>query len=414
MARKKGKVQFKSERQDHKRELSDDQFEELMAQSFQPVKDISVGDRVEATIIGFDNEHIFLDLGTRLDGVVKKAEYTVSGELSVLEGDVIEVYVNGRKGGVWLCSGRLGSADGSGQKTRQTAALMMLEDAFNKNTPVEGQVKAVTKGGFEVEVLGVKAFCPISQIDRAYCENPDIHVDQLYTFEIIRFEEDGDNVVVSRKEYLNHQAAKEAEKLWEKLEVDAVYEGKITAVRDFGAFVDIGGIEGLLHISEISYKRLDKAGDALAAGETIKVSIKSIDHAMKKVSFSRKSLLDDPWVEAVKKLSEGTELKGKVVRMKTFGAFIELFPGVDGMVHISRLGSDRRHQHPKEVLEIGQMVDVRVLEIDMENRRISLTMEKEEKDFSKDLEKLKKDQEDESQSSTSHMANLFDQAMNKE
>jgi small subunit ribosomal protein S1 len=390
-------------------------FEDLMAESFQPVKAISLGDEVEATIIGFDQDHIFLDLGTRLDGVVKKAEYMISGELSVDEGDIIKVFVNGKRGGVWICSGRLGGGHSEGKTTRQTAALNALEEAFNSNKPVEGHVSAAIKGGFEVEVMGVKAFCPISQIDRTYCDTPDDYVNQLYSFVIIRFEEDGDNVVVSRRELLNLEAKKEAEKMWESIRENEVYEGTVTAVRDFGAFVDIGSIEGLLHISEISYRRLENVSDELEVGQKIKVLIKHIDRQMRKVSFSRKSLLKDPWIEAVENISTGQEVQGKVVRMKTFGAFIELFPGVDGMVHISRLGTDRRHQHPKEVLKIGDIISVRVLEIDRSNRRISLTMEKKESDYSKEMEQIKKEQTKNSDdSNTSHMADLFDAALKKD
>ncbi|MCP5047006.1 MAG: S1 RNA-binding domain-containing protein [bacterium] len=411
MGKKNDKQQDNPEHPEENSEMEGESFEDLMAESFQPVKSISLGDEVEAVVIGFDNDHIFLDLGTRLDGVVKKAEYMISGELSIGEGDTIKVFVNGKRGGVWLCSGRLGSGESEGRGTRQTAALIALEEAFNSNKPVEGHVVASIKGGFEVELMGVKAFCPISQIDRTYCDSPDDYVNQIYPFVIIRFEEDGDNVVVSRRELLNLEAAKEAEKMWRTLDENEIYEGTVTAVRDFGAFVDIGGIEGLLHISEISYRRLENVSDELEVGQKVKVAVKGIDRQMRKVSFSRKALLDDPWTEATKKLSTGGEFQGKVVRMKTFGAFVELFPGVDGMVHISRLGTDRRHQHPKEVLKIGDIVTVRILEIDKNNRRISLTMEKKESDYSNDLDKLKKDQASSSKSNPSHMASLVDAAL---
>ncbi len=410
MGTKNDKQQDNPENPDQNRENNMESFEDLMAESFQPIKSVNFGDEVEGVIIGFDSDHIFLDLGTRLDGIVKKAEYMISDELSVGEGDRVTVYINGKRGGTWLCSGRLGGGDSEGKGTRKTAALMALEEAYNKNKPVEGHVSASIKGGFEVEVMGVKSFCPISQIDRTYCNSPDDYVNQSYTFVIIRFEEDGDNIVVSRRELLNLEAQKEADKMWQKLDENEVYEGTVTAVRDFGAFVDIGGIEGLLHISEISYRRLENVSDELEVGQKLKVSVKGIDRQMRKVSFSRKALLDDPWVEAVKTLTSGSELQGKVVRMKTFGAFVELFPGVDGMVHISRLGSDRRHQHPKEVLKISDIVTVRNLEIDKDNRRISLTMEKKERDYTRDLEKINKDQKKTSPKG-SHMANLVDAAL---
>jgi small subunit ribosomal protein S1 len=413
MGRKKSKRFYKHEESTHKKEISDDSFKELMDQPFEPVRAISVGNEVEATVIGFDSDNIYLDLGSRLDGVVKKAEYMISGELTVAEGDVITVFINGKRQGTWLCSGRLGATGEDEKKTRQTAALMALEEAFNKDKAVEGQVVTVTKGGFEVEIMGVKTFCPLSQIDINYCDNPEDHLEQFYAFKIIRFEEQGENIVVSRRELLEHEAAKKAESFWRELDESRTYEGEVTTVLNYGAFVDIGGIEGLLHVSEISYERLKSAEDALTVGEKIEVTIKSLDRQLRKVSFSRKSLLEDPWTAAVKKLSSGAEFQGKVVRMKTFGAFIELFPGVDGLVHVSRLGTGRRHQHPKEVLKIGDIVMVRVMDIDEENRKISLTMEKQEGDFSRDLAKIRKDQDKQVKSAPTHMASLFDEALNK-
>jgi small subunit ribosomal protein S1 len=397
------------------RELSDDSFEKMMAESMQSVRTLDIGDEVEAFIIGFDNDHVFLDVGTRLDGILKKTEIPERKRKELKEGQSLTVFISGKHGGTWLCSTRLGGGDTfeGKQDSGTNAAIMALEDAYTRNLPVEGRVTGAGKGGFEVMVMGIKAFCPISQIALRYCDNPDEHLEQTYTFEIVRFEDEGDkvNFIVSRREFLAHEEEKRVQKLWEKVEEGAVYEGKVSAVRDFGAFVDIGGIEGLLHISEISYKRLEKTEDALEVGQMVDVVVKNVDRERRKLSLSAKSLLDDPWVAVVKKLSVGSELQGKVVRMKTFGAFIELFPGVDGMVHISKLGTDRRHQHPKEVLKIGDNVTVRVLDIDSENRKISLTLEKEEVDFSQDLKNLKSEQDKAIKSSPTHMASAFDDAM---
>lgn len=413
MGKKKSKRFYRKDDSSHKREITDDGFAELMDEAFTPVKSISVGDEVEATVIGFDSDNIYLDLGSRLDGIIKKSEYMISGELTIAEGDIITVFINAKRQGAWICSGRLGSSNDNETKTRQTAALMALEDAFNKNASVEGQIVTVTKGGFEVEILGVKTFCPLSHISIGYCDNPEEHLEQLYAFKIIRFEEQGDNIVVSRRELLEQEAAKKAEKLWRELDESRTYEGEITSVKDFGAFIDIGGVEGLLHVSEISHERLNSAEDVLSPGQKIEVTIKNLDRQTRKVSFSRKSLLEDPWDAAIKKLESGGEFQGKVVRMKTFGAFIELFPGVDGMVHVSRLGTGRRHQHPKEVLKAGDIVTVRVVEINEKERKISLTMEKEEGDFSRDLDKLRKQQDKQVKAAPSPMASLFDEAMQK-
>jgi small subunit ribosomal protein S1 len=202
--------------------------------------------------------------------------------------------------------------------------------------------------------------------------------------------------------------------MWQQIEEGGVYKGTVAAVRDYGAFVDIGGIEGLLHVSEISYERIQKAGDKLQVGDQLEVAIKEIDRQHRKISLSVKELMEDPWITMIKKIKVGKEFQGKVVKLKTYGAFVELFPGVHGMVHISKLGTDRVHKHPKEVLKTGEIITVRVLDIDEDNRKISLTMEKEEGDFSEDLQKLKKDQEQAIKSSPSQMSDLVETALKEE
>jgi len=395
----------------YKKEISDESFEQMMAESFKPVRSIKIGDETEATVIGFDNGYIFLDMGTRLDGVLKRSDLSEGENQKLADGQTFNVYVTGKRKGTWQCSTRLGVGDTSGEDNQKNATLMMLGDAYNRNLPVEGKVTEVIKGGFEVQVMGLKAFCPLSQIDKQYCENPDKYLNQTYTFVITRFEEEDDNIVLSRREYLVHETKKQAEAFWEKIEEGGVYEGTVTFIRDFGVFVNINGIDGLLHISEISYERIEDPSQVLKVGQTLNVAVKSIDRDRRKIALSLKSMMEDPWDAAVKKLSSKGEFQGKVVRMKTFGAFVRLFPGVEGLVHVSRLGTDRRHQHPKEVLKIGDIVTVRVLEIDEANRRISLTLEKEEPDRTEDLKRLKKAQDKSVKSKPTQMANLFDKAM---
>ncbi len=343
----------------------------------------------------------------------------MDGELIVNEGEKVTVFITGQGNGIWHCSCRLSTDDTGGisqrdQDPQQIAALNALEKAFNQNLTVEGQITAVTKGGFEVQVMGLKSFCPLSQIDTQYCKNPGEHLDKIYMFKIVQFEGSVNNIVVSRREYLELEARKKADQMWQQIEKGGVYKGTVTAVRDYGAFVNIGGIEGLLHISEIAYERIQKAGDKLQVGDQLDVAIKDIDRQHRKISLSVKSLMEDPWTMMIKKINVGDEFQGKVVRLKTYGAFIELFPGVDGMVHISKLGTDRVHRHPKEVVKTGDIVTVRVLEIDENNRKISLSMEKEEGDVSEDLQKLKKDQDQAAKSSPSQMSNLVEGALKEE
>ena len=416
MAKKKAR---RRKDEEYRREIRDDSFGQLLSESFVPAKTLEIGEEVDAAVIGFDNDYVYLDLGTRLDGAVRRQELMIDGELIVKESEKVTVFITGQGNGIWHCSCRLSADDTGGisqrdQDPQQIAALNALEKAFNQNLTVEGQITAVTKGGFEVQVMGLKSFCPLSQIDTQYCKNPGEHLDKIYMFKIVQFEGGVNNIVVSRREYLELEARKKADQMWQQIEKGGVYKGTVTAVRDYGAFVNIGGIEGLLHISEISYERIQKAGDKLQVGDQLDVAIKDIDRQHRKISLSVKSLMEDPWAMMIKKIKVGDEFQGKVVRLKTYGAFVELFPGVDGMVHISKLGTDRVHRHPKEVVKAGDIVTVRVLEIEENSRKISLTMEKEEGNVSEDLQKLKKDQDQAAKSSPSQMSNLVDGALKEE
>ena len=190
-------------------------------------------------------------------------------------------------------------------------------------------------------------------------------------------------------------------------------EGTVTSVHDYGAFVDIGGVEGLLHVSEISYQKIQSAEEALQPGQKLKVAIIRLDREAGKISLSLKALLADPWIVAGDKLAVGRELSGTVLQLKPFGAFVELFPGVIGLLHISRLGANRRVNHPKEILSVGQAVSVRILAVDTVRKTLSLTMEEPEEDFSGELSRLKEKQEEELKTGTSTMAALLDSAIQK-
>ena len=250
--------------------------------------------------------------------------------------------------GIFHCTSRLRQAGRSdSRQAKDSPSLALLREAYAAHIPVEGRVKAVNKGGFDVQVMGQKAFCPISQIERKYCQNPETHLEQTYSFLISQYEEDGRNIVIGRKELLQAESREKARLLWQELEVNQVREGTVTSVHDYGAFVDIGGVEGLLHVSEISHQKLQSAQEALQPGQKLTVAILKLDREANKISLSLKALLDDPWTAAGDKLAVGAEFTGKVVHLKPFGAFIELFPGVTGLLHISRLGADRRVNHPK-------------------------------------------------------------------
>ncbi len=386
-------------------------FEDFMENADFSEPTFSIGDRIERSIVAIDKDNIFIDLGTRMEAVVPREEFTTDGELTVKTGDTITVFITGRKRGIFQCARRLAGRGRSG--SNDNPATKALEDAAGKGIPVEGKVVKVIDGkGFEVEVTGQKAFCPVSKIDTRYCENPGEHLNKSYSFKIIKFENNGRNIVVSRRELLEEEARQKADAVWAEIEEGKIYDGKITRVMQYGAFVDIGGLEGLLHVSEISWDRVDDATKVLKSGEEVRVSVKNLDPEAGKVGFSMKALIEDPWEVAVKEINPGDVFKGKVTRLKNFGAFVEIKAGLEGLLHISEISSDKRLRHPKEALNVDQEVAVTVLSIDRGAKKISLTVEKEKSDYSQDLEKLNKDQAETSASSVT-MAGLFDAALKK-
>jgi small subunit ribosomal protein S1 len=248
--------------------------------------------------------------------------------------------------------------------------------------PVDGTVTEVVKGGLSVDVAGVRGFVPASQIDNRFVEDLTGYVGQKLTFRITRYEPGPrGNLVLSRRALLEEEQAKRAEVTRKNLVPGAVLRGTVTRLQPFGAFVDLGGIEGMVHISELGYARVEKPEDVLAVGQEVQVVVLKLENVTDKkgrpqerIALSLKALASDPWTEATSTLAEGTRLKGIVTRLQPFGAFVEIAPGVEGLVHISELGAGRRINHPKEVVQVGQPVEAVVLSIDPQARRLSLSM----------------------------------------
>jgi len=393
----------------------EESFSDMYKASFHPTARVKVGEVAEGKVISIGKDNIFLDLGSRAEGMIDSDEFLRQGESSVKAGDRVQVLVTAFRDGIFHCTSRLRQAGRSDSRTaKDSPSLAMLREAYAARIPVEGKVKAVNKGGFEVQVMGQKAFCPISQIEKKYCQNPEIHLEQTYSFLISQYEEDGRNIVIGRKELLQAEERERARLLWQGLDLKQVHEGTVTSVHDYGAFVDIGGVEGLLHVSEISHQKVQSAREALQPGQKLQVAIIKMDREAGKISLSLKTLLVDPWTAAGDKLALGAEFAGKVVHLKPFGAFIELFPGVTGLLHVSRLGADRRVNHPKEVLEVGAMVNVRILAVDTERKTLSLTMEEPEEDFSAELSRLKEKQDLDQKKGSGTMAALLDSVISEE
>jgi small subunit ribosomal protein S1 len=278
---------------------------------------------------------------------------------------------------------------------------------------VEGRVKAVNKGGFEVQVLGQRAFCPISQIEKGRCQEPQAHLEKSYSFLVLQYEEDGRRIVVGRRELLMDAERQEAQQRWQDIAVGQVLEGTVSSVHEYGAFVDIGGLEGLLHVSEISHGQTGDAREAVRPGQKLNVAVIKLDREKNRISLSVKALQADPWIEFAEKLAVGSMLPGIVVRIKNFGAFVELFPGVVGLLHVSQLAASRRVTHPREVLTVGQAVQARVLAVDPLQKTISLTMEPADADCTEELSRLKEIQERDLRPAKGTLSDLLDLAISR-
>jgi len=352
----------------------DDDFAAMFAASEQAkprgAKRPKVGDLVKGTIVTLGKDAVFVDLGGKAEGQLERAQVADSeGKLLVKVGDVIEARVASDAGGALSLRVKLG---------RGPEARAELAQAQELGIPVEGLVTEVVKGGFSVDVAGVRGFCPASQIDARFVEDLAVYVGQRLTFRITRYEPR--NLVLSRRALLEEENERRAVETRKTLVPGLVVHGKVVGFKPFGAFVDIGGIEGMLHVSELGYSRVEKPEDVLHLGQEIDVVILKVEPAAPgdkkgdRISLSLKALGNDPWSDAVAKLAEGQHVKGTVTRLQPFGAFVELAPGVEGLVHISELGSGRRINHPKEVVAVGQPVEATVLAIDLERRRVSLSM----------------------------------------
>jgi small subunit ribosomal protein S1 len=260
-----------------------------------------------------------------------------------------------------------------------------LEQAFAHGIPVEGVVIGENKGGFDVQIGGARAFCPASQIDRrrgAARVPGSQYLGQRFRFRVTKIEAGGRNLVVSRRELLEEEAAMQAASTWERLHIGAVVQGTVTSVRDFGAFVDLGGVEGLIHISELGHARVAHPSEVLSVGQRVEAQVVKLDPVpaedaggrRRQVGLSLKALAADPWTTAAQRFPVGSTVPGVVRRLEAFGAFVEIAPAVEGLVHVSKLLLERRVSHPRQVLSVGQAVQVTILALDAEKRRISLSM----------------------------------------
>ena len=305
-------------------------------------EDLRVGDKLEGPIVSIGMDSVFIDTGTKIDGVVEKAELLDDdGELPFAVGDSVTLYVVALNENEVRLSKALSGIGGQNQ----------LREAFENRIPVEGRVKEPCKGGFHVEMMQRTAFCPISQMDVKYVQNPEDYIGEKYPFVIVQFEGNGRNIVVSRRKLLQVELEKAKEELLERLAPGTLIEGTATRLMPYGAFVElIPGLEGMVHISELSWSRLEKPDEVLQTGDPVTAKVLSIDKDPKsgqpKIALSVKQVTADPWESAAEQFHPGDKLKGKVTRCANFGAFVEIAPGIEGLVHISEMSYTRRVNKP--------------------------------------------------------------------
>lgn len=356
---------MEDEKRDRKETNEEESFAELLEQSLGGSIQLEPGQKVEAKVLQIGAEWAFLDVGQKGEGVLDIKELLdAEGNLTVAEGDRLTAYFLSSAGGELRFTTRIGGgASGTAQ----------LEEAWRSGIPVEGRIEKEIKGGYEVRLPGgVRAFCPFSQLGLRRQEAPEEALGQTRSFKITQFGEQGRNIVVSHREILEEERRRQHEALKGTLKEGMIVKGTVTAIRDFGAFVDIGGIEGLLPISEVGYGRVEDIHQVLQVGQELEVAVKGIDWEKERFSFSLRDTLADPWSKIGTTYVEGATYTGTVARLAPFGAFVTLEEGIDGLVHISKLGEGRRLKHPQEVLKVGQPLPVTIEKIDLEERRISL------------------------------------------
>jgi small subunit ribosomal protein S1 len=351
-------------------ETEDNSFAELFEQSSKENKRwLEPGQKLTGKVLKIGTEWVFMDTGQKGEGVIERKELLdIDGNLTVTEGDSISAYFLSSSHGEMRFTTRIGGGATGGGSTQ-------LEQAWQAGVPVEGVVEKEIKGGYEIKLGGTaRAFCPYSQIALRRVENPEALIGTRLTFRISEYAENGRNIIVSRRALLEEEQQRLKEEAQAGISIGMTVTGTVISLQDYGAFVDIGGLEGLLPISEIGWSRVKDVREVLSIGQQLKVVVKSIDSEKDRISLSIKDTLTDPWEQVVDRYPEGSFHTGTVARLDSFGAFVTLSDGVDGLLHISKLGSGKRINHPREVVKEGEQVEVKIEIIDRGNRRISLAL----------------------------------------
>src|SRR2546423_12219321 len=356
----------RAEEEDEPRASSED-FGSILDQFEQEQSTLQEGEVVRGIVVGISERGVVIDFGYKSEGIVNPAEFSENGVLSVKPGDEVDVLVKSME-----------TADGLPILSRADAVRMKawddLERAYKDGTSVKGRVIERIKGGLRVDIDGIAAFLPGSQVDVRPVRNLDTLRNQVIEAKVIKLNRKRSNVVLSRKAVIEQENTGRKDQTLLQIEEDIVVEGQIKNLTDYGAFVDLGGVDGLLHVTDMSWGRLQNPSELFHVGDTIQVKVLKFDRERERVSLGYKQLLPDPWSSVEERFPVATRVTGRVASVADYGAFVELESGVEGLVHVSEMSWSKRVKHPSKVVNPGDTVDVEVLSVDPRARRISLGM----------------------------------------
>jgi small subunit ribosomal protein S1 len=324
------------------------------------------GSVVKGTVVGIEKDVAVIDVGLKTEGRVALREFSGPGRNSEIKlGDTVEVYLE-------RVENALGEAVLSRDKARREESWGKLEKAFQNNEKVQGVIFNQVKGGFTVDLDGAVAFLPRSQVDIRPIRDVSPLMNNQQPFQILKMDRRRGNIVVSRRTVLEETRAEQRQELVQNLEEGQVIDGVVKNITDYGAFVDLGGIDGLLHVTDIAWRRVNHPSEVLNIGQQVKVKIIKINHETHRISLGMKQLLDDPWQGIEAKYPVSAKFKGRVTNITDYGAFVELEPGIEGLIHVSEMSWTKKNVHPGKIVSTSQEVEVQVLEVDPVKRRISL------------------------------------------
>ena len=354
-----------SNQKDDENLLVEESFADLLAESFSESTSVE-GSVVKGKIIAIEAEHAIIDVGLKSEGRIPLKEFTAPGQDPELQvGDNVEVYVE-----------RMEDKDGqallSREKARREEAWVILERAFEAQERVTGVIFGRVKGGFTVDLSGATAFLPGSQVDIRPINDVNALMGAPQPFQILKIDRRRGNIVVSRRAVLEESRAEARSELVSNLVEGQKLKGVVKNITDYGAFVDLGGVDGLLHVTDIAWRRINHPSEALTVGQTVDVQVIRFNEETQRISLGMKQLQSDPWENAIEKFKTGIRLNGRVTNITDYGAFVELDDGVEGLVHVSEMSWTKKNVHPGKIVSTSQEVEVVVLEVDLTKRRISL------------------------------------------